>query len=117
MSKLVETPESKQRLANQGYTVELTQKQVAGLQLSIFDCGFSSRVCNSLRVINENGETVTLADVVQYSSSDLLKFRNFGKNSLAEIQEKLAQYNLKFNMDVIEIEGKYFTHQYSSLHR
>ena len=114
---LVDTPESKQSMANQGYTVELTQKQVAGLQLSIFDCGFSARVSNSLRVINEDGGIVTLANVVQYSPSDLLKFRNFGKKSLAEIQEKLAQYDLKFNMDVVEIEGKYFTHQYLSLHR
>lgn len=117
ISMLVDTPESKQRLTDLGHTQELTQKQVAGLQLSIFDCGFSVRVCNSLKVINENGGIVTLADVVQYSPSDLLKFRNFGKNSLAEIQEKLAQYDLKFNMDVVEIEGKYFCHQYSSFYR
>jgi DNA-directed RNA polymerase subunit alpha len=45
-------------------------------------------------------EVETLGDLVQYNRNDLLKFRNFGKKSLAELEELLDKMNLSFGMDV-----------------
>ncbi len=37
----------------------------------------------------------TLGDLIQYSKRDLLKYKNFGKNSLTEIEQLLTQYGLE----------------------
>ena len=42
----------------------------------------------------------TLGDLVQYNKNDLLKFRNFGKKSLSELENLLASQNLTFGMDI-----------------
>ncbi|MEM6723627.1 MAG: DNA-directed RNA polymerase subunit alpha C-terminal domain-containing protein, partial [Bacteroidota bacterium] len=42
----------------------------------------------------------TLAEVVKYDTHELLKFRNFGKKSLVEIEELLAEKQLTFGMDL-----------------
>ena len=42
----------------------------------------------------------TVGDLVKLNRNDLLKFRNFGKKSLTELDELLASLNLKFGMDV-----------------
>ena len=39
-------------------------------------------------------------DLVRYNRNDLLKFRNFGKKSLTELDDLLASNNLHFGMDV-----------------
>jgi DNA-directed RNA polymerase subunit alpha len=41
----------------------------------------------------------TLGDLVQYNKSDLLKFRNFGKKSLTELEDLLSNLKLDFGMD------------------
>jgi len=41
-----------------------------------------------------------LGDLVQYNKTDLLKFRNFGKKSLTELEELLAGLNLSFGTDI-----------------
>ena len=41
-----------------------------------------------------------MGDLVNLNRNDLLKFRNFGKKSLTELDELLASLNLKFGMDV-----------------
>ena len=41
-----------------------------------------------------------IRDRVKLNRNDLLKFRNFGKKSLTELDELLASLNLKFGMDV-----------------
>ena len=49
----------------------------------------------------------TIGDLVQKTEQEMLKYRNFGRKSLAEISEALAKYNLTFGMDVrkyLEIE-------------
>ena len=56
----------------------------------------SVRALNCLRAANLD----TLGDLVQCSRSDLLKFRNFGKKSLTEIQDMLESLGLSFGMDV-----------------
>jgi DNA-directed RNA polymerase subunit alpha len=45
-------------------------------------------------------EVETVGDLVKLHRSELLKFRNFGKKSLTELDELLANLNLKFGMDV-----------------
>ncbi|MBN1769056.1 MAG: DNA-directed RNA polymerase subunit alpha, partial [Prolixibacteraceae bacterium] len=42
----------------------------------------------------------TLGDLVQYNRNDLLKFRNFGKKSLTELDDLLSGMNLNFGMDI-----------------
>ena len=42
----------------------------------------------------------SLGDLVSYNIADLLKFRNFGKKSLTELEELVADKNLSFGMDV-----------------
>jgi DNA-directed RNA polymerase subunit alpha len=41
-----------------------------------------------------------LATLVQYNRNDLLKFRNFGKKSLTELDDLLNVMNLNFGMDI-----------------
>ena len=45
----------------------------------------------------------TLGDLVSFNRNDLLKFRNFGKKSLTELEDLLVNLNLSFGMDI----GKY----------
>jgi DNA-directed RNA polymerase subunit alpha len=45
-------------------------------------------------------EVDTIGDLVRYNRNDLLKFRNFGKKSLTELDDLLASLNLHFGMDV-----------------
>ena len=37
---------------------------------------------------------------MKYNKNDLLKFRNFGRKSLTELDELLANLNLSFGMDI-----------------
>jgi DNA-directed RNA polymerase subunit alpha len=45
-------------------------------------------------------EVDTLGDLVTYSKADLMKFRNFGKKSLTELEELVDSKNLSFGMDI-----------------
>jgi DNA-directed RNA polymerase subunit alpha len=56
----------------------------------------SVRSHNCLRAANIR----TIADLVRREESELLKFRNFGRKSLAELSEIIERENLKFGMDV-----------------
>jgi DNA-directed RNA polymerase subunit alpha len=47
-------------------------------------------------------EIKSLGDLVQYEIADLLKFRNFGKKSLAELEELVKDKNLVFGMDILK---------------
>ena len=57
---------------------------------------FSVRTLNVLRC----AELVTVRDLVRYKRADLLKFRNFGKVSLRDIDQWLEKHDLHFGMDV-----------------
>lgn len=56
----------------------------------------------SVRALNclKTAEVETLGDLVKFQRSELLKFRNFGKKSLSELDELLARKELSFGMDV-----------------
>ncbi|MBN1396546.1 MAG: DNA-directed RNA polymerase subunit alpha [Bacteroidetes bacterium] len=66
------------------------------LKLSVDELELSVRSHNCLRSANIK----TLADLVHRSESELLKFRNFGRKSLAELSEIVEQHGLTFGMDV-----------------
>ena len=56
----------------------------------------------SVRALNclKAAEVETLGELCSFNKSDLLKFRNFGKKSLTELDELLENNNLEFGMDV-----------------
>ncbi len=71
------------------------------LNTRLVDMDLSVRALNCLKA----AEVDTLAQLVKYHRSDLLKFRNFGKKSLTELDELLERNNLAFGMDI----SKYVT--------
>jgi DNA-directed RNA polymerase subunit alpha len=66
------------------------------LKTPLSDLDLSVRAYNCLKA----AEIRTLADLVSYDIADLLKFRNFGKKSLAELEELVREKNLTFGMDL-----------------
>ena len=74
------------------------------LLTKLSDMGLSVRAYNCLKAANID----TFADLVSYSRSDLMKFRNFGRKSLNEIDQLVEKMKLSFGMDVTKynIESK-----------
>ena len=66
------------------------------LLTKLSDVGLSVRAFNCLKA----AEIDTLADLVSYSRQELMKFRNFGRKSLNEIDLLVDKMNLTFGMDV-----------------
>ena len=66
------------------------------LKAKLTDLDLSVRALNCLKA----AEVETLGDLVSYNKSDLMKFRNFGKKSLTELDELVAAKNLHFGMDL-----------------
>jgi DNA-directed RNA polymerase subunit alpha len=62
----------------------------------------SVRSNNCLRAANIH----TLADLVRNQESDMLKYKNFGRKSLVELNQVLANLGLTFGMDVDKIMGQ-----------
>ena len=72
----------------------LHMRQLLKTKLSEQD--LSVRALNGLKA----AEVETVGDLVRFNRNDLLKFRNFGKKSLSELDELLTTLNLHFGMDV-----------------
>lgn len=66
------------------------------LKTSLEDLDLSVRAYNCLKAAKIN----TLGELVKYDTHELLKFRNFGKKSLVEIEELLQNKGLTFGMDL-----------------
>jgi DNA-directed RNA polymerase subunit alpha len=66
------------------------------LKTSLTDLNLSVRAFNCLKA----ADIQTLGDLVNHDVADLLKFRNFGKKSLAELEEIVREKGLTFGMDV-----------------
>lgn len=66
------------------------------LKTKLTDLDLSVRALNCLKA----AEVETLADLVTYTKQDLMKFRNFGKKSLTELDELVETKGLVFGMDV-----------------
>lgn len=65
------------------------------LKTKLVDLDLSVRALNCLKA----AEVDTLGELVKYNKNDLLKFRNFGKKSLTELEDLLKSMNLNFGMD------------------
>ncbi len=66
------------------------------LKTKLTDMDLSVRALNCLK----SAEVETLGELVVYNKTDLLKFRNFGKKSLTELEELLTSLGLQFGMDI-----------------
>lgn len=66
------------------------------LKTKLTDLDLSVRALNCLKA----AEVDTLGDLVSYNKADLLKFRNFGKKSLIELENLVASKNLDFGMNI-----------------
>ena len=66
------------------------------LKTKLVDMDLSVRALNCLKAADVD----TLGDLVSYNKNDLLKFRNFGKKSLTELEDLLKTMSLNFGMDI-----------------
>jgi DNA-directed RNA polymerase subunit alpha len=66
------------------------------LKTPLNDLDLSVRAYNCLKA----ADVKTLGDLVRLEISDMMKFRNFGKKSLAELEQLVAEKNLTFGMDL-----------------
>ena len=66
------------------------------LKTELTDFGLSVRALNCLKT----AEVYTLWELVSYKKSDILKFRNFGKKSLSELEDLIEEKGLTFGFDV-----------------
>ena len=66
------------------------------LKTKLVEMDLSVRALNCLKA----AEVETLGELVAYNKHDLLKFRNFGKKSLTELEELVAAKGLQFGMDL-----------------
>jgi DNA-directed RNA polymerase subunit alpha len=68
------------------------------LKTALHDMDLSVRAYNCLKA----ADVRTLGDLVSLEISDMMKFRNFGKKSLAELEQLVADKNMTFGMDLVK---------------
>jgi DNA-directed RNA polymerase subunit alpha len=89
------TLDSDDKLANEEFDEEVLHMRQL-LKTKLVDLDLSVRALNCLKA----AEVESLGDLVKFNKNDLLKFRNFGKKSLTELDELLDSMSLSFGMDV-----------------
>jgi DNA-directed RNA polymerase subunit alpha len=89
------TLDSDEKMANEEFDEEVLHMRQL-LKTKLVDLDLSVRALNCLKA----AEVDTLGDLVKFNKNDLLKFRNFGKKSLTELDELLESLSLSFGMDV-----------------
>lgn len=91
------TEQIEEPFAQEEDEVDAEKMRIANvLKTSIEDLNLSVRAYNCLKSANIN----TIAELVSKDETELLKFRNFGRKSLAELMEVIEEKNLHFGMDV-----------------
>ncbi|MGP1422706.1 MAG: DNA-directed RNA polymerase subunit alpha [Prevotella fusca] len=91
------TLENPDQEGNQEFDEEvLHMRQLLKTKLTDASLNLSVRALNCLKA----ADVETLGDLVQYNKTDLLKFRNFGKKSLSELDDLLESLNLSFGTDI-----------------
>ncbi|MEJ2596480.1 MAG: DNA-directed RNA polymerase subunit alpha [bacterium] len=88
------TLDTDEKFANEEFDEEVLHMRQL-LKAKLVDLDLSVRALNCLKA----AEVDTLGDLVKFNKNDLLKFRNFGKKSLTELEELLVNMNLTFGMD------------------
>jgi DNA-directed RNA polymerase subunit alpha len=89
------TLDSEEGATNEEFDEEILHMRQL-LKTKLVDLDLSVRALNCLKA----AEVETLGDLVKFNKNDLLKFRNFGKKSLTELDELLEGMNLSFGMEV-----------------
>lgn len=89
------TLEATETYSNEEFDEEVLKMRQL-LKSKLVDMDLSVRALNCLK----SAEVETLAELVVFNKTDLLKFRNFGKKSLTELEELLTSLNLSFGMDI-----------------
>ncbi|HEY5469289.1 MAG TPA: DNA-directed RNA polymerase subunit alpha [Bacteroidales bacterium] len=89
------TLDSDDKMANEEFDEEVLHMRQL-LKTKLVDLDLSVRALNCLKA----AEVETLGDLVRFNKNDLLKFRNFGKKSLTELDELLENLSLSFGMEV-----------------
>lgn len=88
------TLDSDEKFANEEFDEEVLHMRQL-LKSKLVDLDLSVRALNCLKA----AEVESLGDLVKFNKNDLLKFRNFGKKSLTELDDLLESLNLTFGMD------------------
>jgi DNA-directed RNA polymerase subunit alpha len=88
------TLDTDEKFANEEFDEEVLHMRQL-LKAKLVDLDLSVRALNCLKA----AEVETLGDLVKFNKNDLLKFRNFGKKSLTELEELLTNMSLTFGMD------------------
>jgi DNA-directed RNA polymerase subunit alpha len=88
------TLDSEEKLGNEEFDEEVLHMRQM-LKAKLVDLDLSVRALNCLKA----ADVETLGQLVQHNRNDLLKFRNFGKKSLAELDQLLSNMGLNFSMD------------------
>ncbi len=88
------TLDTDENFANEEFDEEVLHMRQM-LKAKLVDLDLSVRALNCLKA----AEVETLGDLVKFNKNDLLKFRNFGKKSLTELEELLTSMNLSFGLD------------------
>lgn len=91
------TLDSEEKYANEEFDEEVLHMRQL-LKTKLVDLDLSVRALNCLKA----AEVETLGDLVKFNKNDLLKFRNFGKKSLTELDALLDSMNLSFGMDIVK---------------
>ena len=89
------TLDSYEKFANEEFDEEVLHMRQL-LKTKLVDMDLSVRALNCLKAADVD----TLGDLVTYNRNDLLKFRNFGKKSLTELDDLLDNMGLNFGMDI-----------------
>lgn len=89
------TLDSEDKLGNEEFDEEVLHMRQL-LKTKLVDMDLSVRALNCLKA----ADVETLGELVTFNKNDLLKFRNFGKKSLTELDELLDSLNLNFGMDI-----------------
>jgi DNA-directed RNA polymerase subunit alpha len=89
------TLDTDEKFSNEEFDEEILHMRQL-LKTKLVDMDLSVRALNCLKA----ADVETLGELVQYNRNDLLKFRNFGKKSLTELDDLLVNLNLSFGMDI-----------------
>jgi DNA-directed RNA polymerase subunit alpha len=89
------TIDSDEKFANEEFDEEVLHMRQL-LKTKLVEMDLSVRALNCLKA----ADVETLGELVTYNRNDLLKFRNFGKKSLTELDDLLVSLNLTFGMDI-----------------
>jgi DNA-directed RNA polymerase subunit alpha len=88
------TLDTEDKFANEEFDEEVLHMRQL-LKTKLVDLDLSVRALNCLKA----AEVDSLGDLVKFNKNDLLKFRNFGKKSLTELEDLLTSMGLTFGMD------------------